>query len=192
MKIKIELDIDWIEEDGSIDDEVKAEIISGVKRAISQSCLANMEEKSKKAIDSAMEQAAKKIEDKAIQFADEWLENEVEVTDKWGDVKEKTTIKGLVKSSFNDVLNRQVNDKGEFCSGRNSYGASGTLLEYLTGKRVQSAVSARLKDFGKNIDKQIEQTIEKGIRDRVSDKFAEMVIGVAKQDHKDAKALIQQ
>ncbi len=41
------------------------------------------------------------------------------------------------------------------------------------------------------MDSKISELVKKGIKDRVSDKFAEMVIGYAKQDHKDAKALEQ-
>ena len=34
MKLNIEVDIDWLEDDGSIDDMVQHEIILGVKQAI--------------------------------------------------------------------------------------------------------------------------------------------------------------
>jgi hypothetical protein len=187
MKLNIQIDIDWIEEDGSIDEEVKASIVQGVKNAISKSCMDSMEEKSKLAIDSAILKASEKIEEKAVQFADDWLENEVAVTDKWGDLKEKTTIKGLVKAAFNDTLNQKVDKNGKISNG---YGGSYTLIEYLTGKRVNDVVGERMKTFGKDIDRQIKESIDKSIKDNVSDKFAQMVIGVAKQEYKDVQALI--
>ena len=188
MKLNISVDIDWIEEDGSIDEEVKAEIIQGVKNAISKSCLSNMEQKSKIAIDAAIKDAAAKIEEKAISFVDDWLENEVEITDRFGDVQESGTLKDIIKRTFNDTLNRKVDKKGSF----SGYSTNYTLLEYLTGKRVEEVVNERMKSFGKDIDKSIEACVNKGIKDRVSDKFAQMVVGAAKQDYKDAQALIQQ
>lgn len=39
MKINITVDVEWIGEDGNIDDEVKSEIINGVKSAISKQCM---------------------------------------------------------------------------------------------------------------------------------------------------------
>lgn len=37
MKLNITVDLDWLEEDGNIDEEVKHQIIQGVKSAISSS-----------------------------------------------------------------------------------------------------------------------------------------------------------
>ena len=188
MKLNITVDIDWIEEDGSIDDEVKSEIINGVKNAISQSCMSNMEAKSKIAIDAAIENASKKIEEKAVSFVDDWLENEVKITDRFGDTKEKGTLKDIIKRTFDDTLNQKVDKNGSFSNG---YGSSFTLIEYLTGKRVDEAVSDRMKSFGRDIDLSIEACVNKGIKERVSDKFAQMIVGAAKQDYKEAQALIK-
>ena len=147
----------------------------------------NMEEKSKQAIDKAIANASEIIGQKAVEFADEWLENEVEVTDQWGDSKGKTSIKELIKSAFTNTLNKKVDSNGKITDG---YGAKYKLIEYLTGKRVDDVVNERMKSFGENIDKKITASIEASIKDNVSDKFAQMVIGVAKQDYRDTQALL--
>lgn len=183
MKINITVDIDWIEEDGNIDEEVKYQIIDGVKKAISKQCLDKVEKEASKRIDAAIEESIssvqKSIEDKALAFADDWLENEVTVTDKWGDAKDSLTIKDLIKNTFDKLLEKQVDSEGKFSNG---YGGRSTLLSYLTGLRVEEVVASKMKGFNKEIDDQITKAVNAGIRKNVSDKFAEMVVATAKAE----------
>jgi hypothetical protein len=186
MKLDICVELEWIEDDGSIDDQVKSELIHGIKQAISRSCMKDMEQQSKAAFSQAVAEASEKIGEKALQFADVWLENEVEITDRWGDPGEKTTIRDLIKRNFDNLLERKVDSNGKFCD---SYGSKTKLIEFLTNQRVQEEVSKRMAQFGKDIDKKIQSAINQSIKDNVSDRFAQMVVGAAKQDYQDLKAL---
>lgn len=189
MKLNISVEIDWLDEEGSIDDIVKEEIISGVKNAISKDCLNNVKAQASKAIDLAINNsiasAQKEIEAKAVQFADDWLEKEVTITDKWGDTQDCLTITDLIKKSFDNLLNKKVNDRGEFSDG---YGGQ-TLVKWLTGSRVRQVVAEKLKGINKDIDNQISEAVNAGIRKNVSDKFAEMVVSTARHDANALKQL---
>lgn len=182
MKVKVEVDIDWIEEDGNIDEEVKYQIIAGVKGAISKQCLDKVEKKASEQIDNAISQsiaaAREKIEQEAVNFTKEWLDKKVVVTDKWGDVKKKASITDLIKEAFDNLLEKKVDDRGRFT---NSYGGGVRLINWLTGTRVQEIVEEKLKDLGKNIDKQIAEAVSDSIKKNVAEKFAEMVINGSKK-----------
>lgn len=184
MKLNITVDIDWIEEDGNIDEEVKHQIIQGVKQAISSNCLAKVEAEAStqinKAIDESITRAQKAIEAKAINFADEWLEKEVSITDKWGDTVECLTITDLIKKTFDNLLEKKVDSSGQFCD---SYGRGARLIDWLTGQRVQNVVEEKLKTLSKEIDGQITKAVNSGIRENVSNKFAEMVVATAKANN---------
>ena len=185
MKLNITVDIDWIEENGSIDEEVKHEIINGVKNSISKQCLAKVEKEASTRIDQAIDDAVKKsqkaIEDKAIAFADDWLENEVTITDKWGDPKDTLTVTDLIKRTFDGLLEKRVDKEGRFSDG---YNDKMSLIKYLTGTRVEQVVGERMKDFSKNIDDQITKAVNSGIRENVANKFAEMVVATANENNK--------
>ncbi|WP_272658830.1 hypothetical protein [Providencia sp. PROV148] len=182
MKLNITVDLDWLEEDGSIDEEVKYQIIQGVKSAISKQCLDKVEklasEQINQAIDDSITSAKKAIEQKAIAFADEWLEKEVTITDKWGDTKDNLSITELIKRTFDNLLEKKVDSKGNFDTG---YGNGTRLITWLTDKRVQDITEAKLKDMNRDIDKKITEAINAGIHKNVSDKFAEMIVMTAKQ-----------
>lgn len=188
MKLNIEVDIDWLEDDGSIDDMVQHEIILGVKQAISKGCLALVEKKTQKAIDDGLKSAINLMNDKVSTFFEEWLNTEAVITDKYGDKKEEGSLKDIIKRQFSDCINERVDKDGRV----GGYGSTYTRMEFLTGKKVQLIVDEHLSNYGKNINKTIKDTIEKGIKSRVSDKFAEMVIGYAKQDADNAKAINHQ
>ncbi|EKN6369534.1 hypothetical protein DVP68_23875 [Yersinia enterocolitica] len=182
MNISVELE--WLGEDGDLDAEVKQEIISGVKNAISRDCLAKVEKEASAQINQAINEsisvAKKAIEQKAINFADEWLEKEVTVTDKWGDVQDCLTITDLIKRTFDGLMEKKVNNEGSFDVG---YGNGTRLITWLTDKRVQDVVQEKLKGINKDIDRQITEAVNAGIRKNVSDKFAEMVIQTAKHNN---------
>lgn len=181
MKLNITVDLEWLGEDGDMDAEVKHEIISGVKNAISRDCLAKVEKEASVQINQAINEsimAAKKaIEQKAIQFADDWLMKEVTVTDKWGDVQDCLTVTDLIKRSFDKTLEKKVDSSGNFS---NDYNAM-PLVKYLMGKRMEELVQAKIKPIQKDIDNAIANAVNAAIRKNVSDKFAEMIIQTAKQ-----------
>lgn len=186
MKLNIQIELDWLDEEGSIDDVVQNQIIAGVKQAISKDCLAAVEDKTQKAIDDGMGAAISLMQDKVSDFFEEWLNTEAVITDRYGDVTEKGTLKEIIKREFNNCMNEKVDSEGRATSG---YSAKYTRLEFVTGEKVKAVVDGYLSSYGRDIDKTIKESIEKGIKARVSDKFAEMVIGYAKQDHANAKAI---
>lgn len=184
MKLNISVELEWLGEDGDLDAEVKHEIISGVKNAISRDCLAKVEKEASAQINQAINEsisvAKKAIEQKAIKFADDWLEKEVTVTDKWGDVQDCLTITDLIKRTLDGLMEKKVNNEGSFDVG---YGNGTRLITWLTDKRVQDVVQEKLKGINKDIDRQITEAVNAGIRKNVSDKFAEMVIQTAKHNN---------
>ncbi|HFG9646585.1 TPA: hypothetical protein ACGI45_001831 [Yersinia enterocolitica] len=186
MKLNISVELEWLGEDGDLDAEVKQEIISGVKNAISRDCLAKVEKEASAQINQAINEsisvAKKAIEQKAIKFADDWLEKEVTVTDKWGDVQDCLTITDLIKRSFDKTLEKKVDSSGNFSNDYNSM----PLVKYLMGQRMEELVQAKIKPLQKDIDNAIANAVNAGIRKNVSDKFAEMIIQTAKQNNQPA------
>lgn len=191
MKLNISVELEWLGEDGDLDAEVKQEIISGVKNAISRDCLAKVEKEASAQINQAINEsisvAKKAIEQKAIKFADDWLEKEVTVTDKWGDVQDCLTITDLIKRSFDKTLEKKVDSSGNFSNDYNSM----PLVKYLMGQRMEELVQAKIKPLQKDIDNAIANAINAGIRKNVSDKFAEMIIKTAMQNNQPALEIKQ-
>jgi len=180
MKLNVTVEIDWIDEEGNLDDEVQGAITNGIIERISNKCIQKIEQKANEQINLSLGEAQKLIEDKAMAFVENWLNNEVSVTDKWGDVVETCSISELIKKSFDNLLQKKVDKDGHFNSS--SYGNT-RLIDWLTGQKVQSIVEEKLKDMSRTIDKSIEAAVRSGIKQNVSNKFAEMVVQTAKEQN---------
>lgn len=185
MKLNIQVELDWLDEEGNIEELVQEEIIAGVKNAISKDCLKLVEEKTQKAIDNGLSSAISAMDQKVSDFFENWLNNEAVITDQYGDPKEKGTLREIIKRKFDDCMNEKVDSDGE----PSKYGRSCTRLEFVTGNKVKEMVDGYLSNYDREIDKSIKQAVEEGIKERVSDKFAQMVIGYATQDHENKKAI---
>jgi len=184
MKIQITVDVDYIDEEGNIDDEVKASIIQGVKDSISKDCLSRVETEASTQINQAISEsiasAKKLIEGRAIKVVEDWLDNEITPTDKWGEQLDPIKIMDLIKQTFDGLLNKRVDSSGRFDSRH----GNSTLLSWITKDRIEVIVSDRIRPLEKDIDKKITAAVNAGIREKVSNKFAEMVIETARADHK--------
>ena len=181
MKLNIQIDLDWMDEDGNIDDEIKASIENGIIDRISSKCISQIEEKAQNQIEVSMSSAQKIIENEATRFVSDWLDKEVSVTDKWGDIVETCSIEELIKKSFDDLLNKKVDNNGQFTTS--SYSGV-TLIDWLTNKKAEKIVESKLKDLSKNIDASIKRLVNEEIKKNVSNKFAEMVVRTAQEQNK--------
>ena len=192
MKLNIQIDVEEIFEEeienaqegyetGTLKQHIQQQIIDGVKNAISTDCMKLVQEKATKEVDKAIEESIKKAQDainsKAVAFADDWLEKEMTVFDKWGDAQESLTIKDLIKRSFDNLMTKGVDSKGRF--DPSGYGTI-PLYKYLTQNRLEDFVNKKLKDLNKDIDSAIANAVNDGIRTQVSNRFAEMVVQTAK------------
>ena len=77
MKINIEVDVEWIGEEGNIDEIIKKEISDTVVNTITKKIEKEMEEKATAAVSG-------KVDDMCNSLISEFLKRKVTVTDKWG------------------------------------------------------------------------------------------------------------
>lgn len=192
MKVNITVDLDWLGEDGNIDELMQDEIIGGVKKAISIQCLERVEKQASKAIESAIDEAVDAatgmINSRVTSFVNEWLSNEVVVTNKYGEEVRRGSIKEIIRNQFDEVLNATVNSDGQIVK-QGSYGAKTSVVRFLTGEAVKEIVSDELLSYKEDIDSKIKTAINSGIKQNVSDLFAQMVVNTARERHAEKNAL---
>lgn len=193
MKINIGVELEWLDEEGNLDELMKDELISGVKNAISRQCLEKVQADASKAIDGAIKTAVENaqglIAEKVSGFVEEWLKTEVVITDKYGDQTQKGSIRDLVKKEFDGLMNSFVNSEGKIVARSGSYGAKHSVIRFLTGETVRDVVDSELRQYKSDIDKKIKEEINSGIKRNVSDLFAQMVVNTAQQRHAEQKAI---
>ena len=98
MKFNVEIELDYIEEDGSVDDEVKFQLINGIferlQVGIKEDIKKKVEEKTLAMIDN-------EISDKVQEVFNDFTNKEISVTDQFGDVvKSYKSIIDMIKEKF--------------------------------------------------------------------------------------------
>lgn len=165
MKFNVEVDLDWLEEGGSIDDELKQTIADSVFRRIDQKIISGITDKAVQSIQAA-------VDEKVGAVIEGFLAKKITVTDKWGDPTDKDIkIEDLIKNTFDKAMLEKVGKDGK----PTSYSPVGTRMEYLVGKKVISAVDDALAGFGRNVDAAVKEHADASMKRQVAEKLTALM-----------------
>lgn len=162
--MKIECEVKWAEEAG-IDETVKHAVIMELARRIEDRLYAKLEEETSNKL-------AEMIDALLMKLTERFMNKEIKVTDKWGDVQEKyENVEELLKSKFDTFLEAKVSRKGEAsksCGYGNSYDTI-TRIEYFIDKQIDYRRDGILKELTAVVD------------DRINEKKKELTAEIGKR-----------
>lgn len=162
MKFNIEVEIDWLGEDSSLDERIQNKIVDAVVKRITEKAVGLVE-------GDALKQISAKVDDLLEKTYVEFLEKGVTITDQWGDVKRKDVrIYDLIKEKADNWLTRRVDKEGR----ESSYGANWTRMEWLINKQLDQ----QTKRMSDEIVKKVSETIKKYINDSLKDAIGEKLV----------------
>lgn len=160
MKFNIEVDVDWLSEDGGVDDQIKAEIIANISNSISKQTV----DETRK---TAAANATKAIDRKINALLNSWLDKPVIITDSYGDVKQKyENIMELIKTRFDGFLDDKVDEKGEVHTAC-SYGGKMTRAEWMVDKRIEIVAKKWAADVAKSVDARIKEIMRDNLKEQL-------------------------
>lgn len=165
-KFNIEVELDWLDEETSIDEEIKKEIISSLKSKIT----ADATKEITKELSSTIQETTGKVID---EFLNDTLRNRIEnmkipyKKNTWNSEVEFMPISEFIGIKYEEFLNRKVFDE----NGRepsydrdrklsiNEYFINKYLEKELTGK-VSKLIQKARKDAEETIIKTLEQNLQ--------------------------------
>lgn len=157
---KIDVEIDWIGEDGTLDDQIKENIKNQI-------------------VDKIEKTVMNDIRDTAVEIAEQrtgiWINKFIQTmasektipykTNEYGSKVEMISMEEMLGKQFEKALNQQVDKKGEYSNS--SYDRYGTRLEWLTGKMAERYANEKVADFIKNIKTDIEKYTSNRVKDEM-------------------------
>jgi predicted transcriptional regulator len=172
MEFKIEVNIDWLEEGGNIDEVIKEEIKSGIINRIAETSIADLKIK-------ASELASKKVEE----WMDDFLEVQIETlkfpygkADTFSRTQpEMLTIPEIMSREFQKALEQSVNSEGKYVNS--SYDRKGTRLEWLTGKIAEKIADEKVQKFVGDFYKNMNAYFSETLKDALAKQISSAVIG---------------
>lgn len=158
MKISVDFNLDWIEEERDLDEAIQSRIISEVVAKVSEKLKETAIEKISLRVNSILDEKIKTM-------FDDFMDKTFDVCDQWGDVKQKgVNVKELLKEKLDKLLTEKADQNG------NPTQYSGTvryiqILDQQSKKQIEDFVSS----ISKNVISGIKNDINEEARKRITD-----------------------
>jgi hypothetical protein len=165
MKLNIEVEVDWIGEEGSIDDTIKKEITDRVVNTVCEKVEKEMQDKAASAISD-------KVDAMCNSLIDEFMKKKVTVTDKWGEaIIVDTTIEAILKQKFDEFWNATVDESGR--SGRSGYGSQKPRFEWAVDRHIEEHAKNFAKTLTNDTANKIKENMTKALQEKIGQKLVQ-------------------
>ena len=175
-----EVELDWIdnEEEGvSIDEEIREQVINGVKDQLLQRATTEVVKEVDKVIYEKIKQAQETIDSKVDDFVERICEEEISKmqipykTNSWSDKVEYMSMSEFIGKRYEDFLNRKVFDRDgnvpRYESEKNT-----SLNEYFVNKYLQKELVGKLSEMIRTAKEEAEQMVIKTLEQNLKDQLA--------------------
>lgn len=174
MVLNLSIELDWIDEDMSIDDVVKNEIIKGVMNGVGNQLKDKIEKKINSSIDTMIVKKVNQLTDKMFK---DFTKRKITLTDGYGDrLSVYNTLKDYMKFKFDNFLTQTVDEKGNSSTG--SYRAKYKRIDFVLDKQLKEFAN----EFTTNTVKKVSAEIKKHVADGLQAKLGSELMTVLKVD----------
>lgn len=180
MKFNVEIDLDWIDEESTIDETIKSQIISNIENRI----VRTIEEK---VLKSAQEKIDAEIGGLISSNVHALVSDKVSTlmmqprtsTDKYGNVvRENFTVETMLIEAVESAITKKTLDgDGRHCD-TDSYRSSPqySYFDWFAKKDVPKLVNEKVKAVADQIKKDIEDQIKNNVKTAVADKLTALIV----------------
>lgn len=161
MKLNLEVEIDWIDEESGIDEVVKQSIISAVVNSVES----KVNTKIQKEVDALInKQITSQINTKINKMFDDFAKQPVKILDTYGDVTgQYGSVREMLKTRFDTFLTEMVDDNGKVTS----YGSRMTRTDYLFKHQINSFATEFTKNTVTQVREEVKKTVQEGLTQRL-------------------------
>lgn len=177
-KFNIEVELDWIDEEGiSVDEEIKAQVVSGLREVLLQKAT----KEAVQAIDGVISEKIKQAESVISQKVDDFVEMicegkiaEMKIPYKkssWGSEVEYKPMSEFIGERYEAFLNRKVFDR-DGRTPRYDGDKNTSLNEYFINKYLEKELASKVSEMIKKAKTESEEmvlnTLEQNLRDQLA------------------------
>lgn len=161
MKFNIEVELDWINEEVSIDEEIKRRIIDGVSVLIFKDLKKEMLEKMSKTISESLDL-------KINEMYEGFLGKKFDIRDQWGDIKkEGVCVLDILKEKFSKDMFAIVGEDGK----ETTYNGKPRYLHI-----IDSQSKRQIEEFLDRLSKEVINGIKKDINDEAVKRITNAIL----------------
>lgn len=174
-KFNITIDLDWIEEDYSLDEHIKEELIFKIVSTLQEKLIGQIEQECTNKLNEQMTAIDIKINSKLNDIMDSFLNEPKDITDKYGDVVAKNvSVKDTLKKACDAFLTQPLDEYGK--PAQNSWSTKyQTRVDYFVAKTIDSNMTYNIERAVEEIKKQIEAKIKAEVKSQIGNKIANAI-----------------
>lgn len=177
-KFNIEVELDWLnDEEYSIDDEIREQVVRGVKNELLKKATDEVVKKLDEEIAKKLKDAVSVIEQRVEEFIATVTENSIEKIkiprkkSTWGDEVEFIPISEFIGIQYEEYLTKKVYNKdfevARYDSDRRYSISEKHIKEYLNGT-LSKQVSEMVKTAQKDAEDTVLKTLEQNLKDQLA------------------------
>lgn len=160
MKLNLEIEIDWIDEEKGVDELVEQKIIDAVTNKVQKLISDKIETKVNAIVD---ELVVDNINKKTDELFKGFINRPVSLTDNYGStIKVYETVEALIKERFDTFLTQPVDENGK-ATERDRYGKNFQRLEFIIDKQLKDFANTFTTDAVKKVSEEIKNHVKEGL-----------------------------
>ena len=169
---KIEVDIDWVEEGGSIDQAIKDEIASTIIKTVSEKAVREIETK----VDNMVEKTVlEEINSKLAELLQDFMNRPRTITDRYGDIKKTgVSVMDLLKEQCDNFIEGFVDYSGNPVSNP-SYGKKKRRIDYIVEKSIDYEMKRSIERAAGEIKTGLQSYIDKTLKEQIGENIAKAI-----------------
>jgi hypothetical protein len=169
---KIEVDVDWVGEDQSVDQIIKDEIAATIIKTVSEKAIRDIEEKVNNTVNATV---LEKINAKMNELLQDFMNQKRTITDKYGDVKRRdVSVIDLLKEQCDAYFDGKVDRNGRPFTG--SYGEKPmSRIDYLVQENITDQMERSIKDAAGKIKTAMQQYIDETLKAQIGENIARAI-----------------
>lgn len=169
MKLNLEIEVDFIDEEYNLVDTVKQEIIASVANTVRHGLKENIRRQVSKRVSVNIDRW---IMEQLHLFCD----RQIKITDKWGDTTEHhESVSEMFKAKFDEFFNASIDKNGNTLKSCSYGGNRVTRIDQMLNQKAEEYLSKITKDMDSRISRAISDEQKKKIEEKIKKHVSETV-----------------
>lgn len=171
MKLNLEIELDWIDEESNLDEAVKQNVIDAIVDKIQKKVSTDVATKVNDIIDKTI---VGKINTMTENLFNDFMNKEIQITDNYGStIKHYPNVTTLIKERFDNFMNQTVDEKGNTYDG--SYGSKYKRLNFIIDKQLREFADKFTKDAVEQVSKEIKNHVQSGLTTKLGNELMKVL-----------------
>lgn len=172
-KFNISVELDWVEEDGTLDEELKDIITQKVVDSVIKNVTEQVNCQVTNKVNDRLCNFEDVISEKLNGMMEEFFNTPKNITDSYGDiVKKNVTVSQMLKDACDNFMSQSLDSNGNPCTGYNT--KYKTRVDYIVAKSIDYQMETNIKCAVESVTKNLKEKISSAIKSQLGEKLGEL------------------